>query len=184
MKNLHQQLSINKLIVLLLFIFSSAVFSCSPSQKETKPEQVQQQIQTLQTLVEPEIQAQVTPVQENNTVETEKPAEVVILNPPHGEPFHLCEVPVGSPISVPASAVAASASASATAAATNTTVNVPVNRSGTAPTIENAARLSGGQMNTSSAQPLATSTQPRLNPPHGEPFHRCDIAVGSPLPVN
>ncbi|MFN2396380.1 MAG: hypothetical protein ABR597_11905 [Bacteroidales bacterium] len=28
----------------------------------------------------------------------------------------------------------------------------------------------------------ATGTKPRLNPPHGQPCHRFDIAVGSPLP--
>nr|WP_321358098.1 hypothetical protein [uncultured Draconibacterium sp.] len=27
-----------------------------------------------------------------------------------------------------------------------------------------------------------TEAQVRLNPPHGDPGHRCDIAVGSPLP--
>lgn len=27
-----------------------------------------------------------------------------------------------------------------------------------------------------------TGVPPATNPPHGQPFHRCDIAVGAPLP--
>lgn len=30
-------------------------------------------------------------------------------------------------------------------------------------------------------QPQATTTAPGMNPPHGQPNHRCDIAVGAPL---
>jgi hypothetical protein len=29
--------------------------------------------------------------------------------------------------------------------------------------------------------PNKTKTAPGMNPPHGEPGHRCDIAVGAPL---
>jgi hypothetical protein len=29
--------------------------------------------------------------------------------------------------------------------------------------------------------PNTTKTAPGMNPPHGEPGHRCDIAVGAPL---
>jgi hypothetical protein len=29
--------------------------------------------------------------------------------------------------------------------------------------------------------PNTTKTAPGMNPPHGEPNHRCDIAVGAPL---
>ncbi len=32
-----------------------------------------------------------------------------------------------------------------------------------------------------STQPTAQTTAPGMNPPHGQPNHRCDIAVGSPL---
>lgn len=30
-------------------------------------------------------------------------------------------------------------------------------------------------------QPSATTTAPGMNPPHGQPGHRCEIAVGAPL---
>lgn len=32
-----------------------------------------------------------------------------------------------------------------------------------------------------STQPTAQTTAPGMNPPHGQPNHRCDIAVGAPL---
>ena len=34
---------------------------------------------------------------------------------------------------------------------------------------------------TVSTQPTAQTTAPGMNPPHGQPNHRCDIAVGAPL---
>jgi hypothetical protein len=49
------------------------------------------------------------------------------------------------------------------------------------PTVENANRTGGSAASQATA---ASGTPPRLNPPHGQPFHRCDIPVGSPLPVN
>ena len=30
---------------------------------------------------------------------------------------------------------------------------------------------------------IAPTGDAKLNPPHGEPGHRCDIAVGAPLPM-
>ncbi len=30
-------------------------------------------------------------------------------------------------------------------------------------------------------QTTTTATTPALNPPHGQPYHRCDIPVGAPL---
>lgn len=118
---------------------------------------------------------------------TEQPAAVqnnaeVMLNPPHGEPFHRCDIPVGAPLnSAPANTTRQTTNntpAATSPAITNTaprTTNNP-----TAPTIENAMRMNPSQ--TRSTTPANSGTKPRLNPPHGQPWHRCDIAVGSPLP--
>jgi len=73
------------------------------------------------------------------------------LNPPHGEPGHRCEIPVGAPL--------------------NSEASTPQQ-----PTI---------QLNPSSGEESKTSTSsdsPKINPPHGEPGHRCDVKVGDPLP--
>lgn len=78
------------------------------------------------------------------------------MNPPHGQPGHRCDIAVGAPLS--------------SAPKTNPgaiTVN-PGKQPGMAtivpPPVNN--------------EPV----KPGMNPPHGQPGHRCDIAVGQPLP--
>ncbi|WP_010664141.1 hypothetical protein [Marinilabilia salmonicolor] len=106
----------------------------------------------------------------NSESETAKKESEVMLNPPHGEPNHRCDIPVGAPLNSPAGTTSHPARPTATDLANN-----PM-----APTVENAKRLNL-RRSSSSAAP-ATGEKPRINPPHGQPWHRCDIAVGSPLP--
>lgn len=74
------------------------------------------------------------------------------MNPPHGEPGHRCDIPVGQPLnSKPASQT--------------TSANVVQPTPAPAP-----------------QQALAVGEKPKLNPPHGEPFHSCSLKVGDPLP--
>lgn len=81
------------------------------------------------------------------------------LNPPHGQPGHKCELPVGAPLDgTPAPA------------STTPAPNTP------APTVGQNAP----------AKPVtvpvpAGSAAPKTNPAHGLPGHRCDLAVGAPL---
>lgn len=79
-------------------------------------------------------------------------------NPPHGEPGHRCEIPVGASLS------------------------------GTPPSSGPVDQMSTSQQITMpqmSAQPAAAagSTPPGINPPHGQPGHDCAVPVGSPLPA-
>ncbi|GGG44830.1 hypothetical protein GCM10007332_02890 [Epilithonimonas arachidiradicis] len=82
------------------------------------------------------------------------------MNPPHGQPYHRCEIAVGAPIdSAP-------------------TQNVAPQQA--APSILNpnpAPAVSA----TPAAPVQAFGPKPALNPAHGEPHHRCDLAVGAPL---
>ncbi|RCW38925.1 hypothetical protein [Marinilabilia salmonicolor] len=99
----------------------------------------------------------------------------VMLNPPHGEPNHRCDIPVGAPLNT--------APTNTTRQTTNRQVQTTVPdlaNNPTAPTIENAKRLNSTRSANTAAP--ATGEKPRLNPAHGQPWHRCDIAVGSPLP--
>ena len=83
------------------------------------------------------------------------------VNPAHGQPGHRCDVAVGAPL--PAT----------NAPALNTKpVSAPVINTPSAP-----ATVAQPQPN---AQPVA-SVANGLNPAHGQPGHRCDIAVGQPL---
>lgn len=79
----------------------------------------------------------------------------VALNPPHGQPGHTCDVPVGQPLPTGSSAK--------TSPVINTTQRSPViNNTGNVPVNNN------------------TSTG-NVNPPHGQPGHKCEIPVGAPL---
>lgn len=78
------------------------------------------------------------------------------MNPPHGQPGHRCDIAVGAPLNSPPGQQPAAPQPQPTATAAPATVT-PVN---------NADIV----------------TAPGMNPPHGQPGHRCDIAVGQPLP--
>ena len=81
------------------------------------------------------------------------------MNPEHGKPGHRCDIAVGAPLnSAPVTTEKKIESFTVPPATTNNAVTTPL--SVTAP-------LSG--------------TAPGMNPEHGKPGHRCDIAVGAPL---
>lgn len=80
------------------------------------------------------------------------------LNPAHGQPGHRCDIPVGTPL--------------------NSKPATPAN--GTSPAITTQPIVTQTQPVISSA-PSNTPTAPGMNPAHGQPGHRCDIPVGSPL---
>ncbi len=73
------------------------------------------------------------------------------LNPPHGQPGHRCDLAVGAPLN----------SKPAQPAAVTATPNQP------------QAKIN--------SQPVVQTVAPGMNPPHGQPGHRCDISVGAPL---
>ncbi|MBG6110134.1 hypothetical protein H4V97_000187 [Flavobacterium sp. CG_23.5] len=75
------------------------------------------------------------------------------MNPAHGQPGHRCDIAVGAPLNAPA--------------VTKPNQNAPA----PATTITTAATPAE-----------ATPTPEGMNPPHGQTNHRCDIAVGAPLP--
>ncbi|EIA10202.1 hypothetical protein [Flavobacterium frigoris] len=86
------------------------------------------------------------------------------MNPSHGESGHRCDIAVGAPLnSKPASTTTATTSTNSATAAKEYTVQPAV-----------PALLS-----TASAD---TETAAGMNPAHGKAGHRCDIAVGEPLP--
>lgn len=78
------------------------------------------------------------------------------VNPAHGQPGHRCDIAVGAPLN----------GAPVQAASTNSQPQ--------------EIKIDPSSMKVQqSAQ--AQKTKPGMNPPHGEPGHRCDIAVGEPL---
>jgi uncharacterized protein YvpB len=78
----------------------------------------------------------------------------VPLNPAHGQPGHRCDIAVGAPLgNAPAPAIAK-----------------PVSNVAPVPTPVSATQAANNA-------PVAKG----MNPAHGQPGHRCDIAVGAPL---
>lgn len=97
-----------------------------------------------------------TPVLTSAVVENNAQQTPAGKNPPHGQPGHRCDIPVGADLSAPV----ATGKATATGQAQNVTVQ---------PTP------------TSQITTVKTTVAPGMNPAHGEPGHRCDIPVGAPL---
>jgi hypothetical protein len=167
--------------VLFLFTISTFTFmvACSPANQKSEKSQQIPALPQNQEQVPAEEPVTVEPADNENAEQTspeQKNAEVM-LNPPHGEPYHRCDIPVGAPLdSEPANRTRQTINS----AETSTTPASSLANNPTAPTIENARRMNGAQ--TRNTTPPPTGSKPELNPPHGQPWHRCDIAVGSPLP--
>lgn len=100
----------------------------------------------------------------------------VALNPPHGQPGHICEIPEGAPLnSAPMTGQQKVTSpAPAPKPAANAGQSQPVSIK---PTIQPAPTIQTIKPNAN-----GSATAPGINPPHGEPGHRCDVEVGAPLP--
>ena len=81
------------------------------------------------------------------------------MNPPHGQPNHRCDIPVGAPLN-------------SKKAEPTTVKTTDIQTTTTAP-------IAAPQNNAGS-----TSVAAGMNPAHGQPGHRCDIPVGAPLPTN
>lgn len=188
MRNSPKPFRMNTYLVVLAVLVVIATTSCTPAKKEAKPAEVQQQIPEPQGIAQPAASPAISPA----TATVPAPAAVGApapvsaaatppkLNPAHGQPFHRCDIPVGSPLNA----------APAKPVTTGITTGIST---GGAPTLENAGRLNNSQVNnrpvtnTQVANPTAptvvnaSGTPPKLNPPHGQPFHKCEIPVGSPL---
>ncbi len=85
------------------------------------------------------------------------------LNPAHGQPGHRCEIAVGASLdAAPASPVVAPAT---TPVVSQTNPGMTISPAPASATVT----------------PATTTVAKGMNPAHGQPGHRCDIAVGAPL---
>lgn len=127
----------------------------------------QQQVQTTTTQAGQTVQ--VNPNQKNVVTTTTTPVKTAKgMNPPHGQPGHRCDIPVGAPLNSPAAKTTATASTPQSGTATqNFTVTPPP-----------AANAVPALLSTETNKTVADG----INPAHGQPGHRCDVAVGAPLP--
>jgi len=121
------------------------------------------------------------------------------VNPAHGQPGHRCDIAVGAPLnSAPVTTnntvpVTNQISQPATSTATSTYgLNPSHGQPGHRCDIAVGASLNSKPVMPQSNNSISTITTPAtnnvisnagngLNPSHGQPGHRCDIAVGAPL---
>ena len=140
---------IKSFLNIITVITVSSLISCGPAKQDSGqtqhvpvlPPNQEQPAQASTEQVQPaeaETAAQPSPEQNN---------EEVMLNPPHGEPFHRCEIPVGAPLnSAPANTTRQTtdnpvqATAPQTSGPAQSVANNPF-----APTVENARRINSSQ---------------------------------------
>lgn len=115
------------------------------------------------TLAQPETKSATVSTPAINTLPA---ASKGAINPAHGEPGHRCDIAVGAPLD----------SKPTTPATTTTTAATPANNTVT-PVINNVSTNNGAKP----AAVTVNTSNSNLNPEHGKPGHRCDIAVGAPL---
>lgn len=130
------------------------------------------------------------------------------LNPEHGKPGHRCEIAVGAPLNGNATTTASTTQPTViqqpvikTPAATTATglnpehgkpghrcdigVGEPLNsKAAQTPTTTNPTPVLKSSIEQPIVQPFSPSpvVAEGTNPEHGKPGHRCEIAVGAPLP--
>lgn len=166
------KLQIMKKKIFLLGVISSILFVSCKKDEEVKPvEETPQPVQSFsgEAWLKQQVGGgQVQPQQVQQQVQQPTSTQTQTapgMNPPHGQPGHRCDIAVGAPLnSKPAQK---SQPQTVTPTVTPKTVEQPVmniNSKGGSTTI------------------VGSTTAPGMNPPHGQEGHRCDIAVGAPLP--
>jgi hypothetical protein len=145
----------------LLFVTALLFTSCKKElepQDSTIPSKIVPFTEAANTQQNQTVLPSQTPQNPNTVNQNATPIAVAKdMNPAHGQPGHRCDIAVGAPLNSP--------------------VVTPKNTS-VVPQQNNAVP-------TTIATPTHAATTPTpegMNPPHGQEKHRCDIAVGAPLP--
>ncbi|UFH35914.1 hypothetical protein [Flavobacterium acetivorans] len=152
------------------FIFASfiALTSCKEESKKEVNNSSTNVVPFYQNVTPVDNQVATTPANQQGVNTTTATAPVSVakgMNPAHGQPGHRCDIPVGAPLN----SKAAAPTTSNTAATTTGQVSQQINVQQPVPAL----------LSTSTAD---AETPEGMNPPHGKDGHRCDIAVGAPLP--
>jgi len=143
----------------LITITMGLLIACNPTPEPKESSTVGSGSEALPALpaVQPVTTDTIVPASEKS------PNVTTMLNPPHGQPNHRCDIAVGAPLNAP---VGMNPSTQA--------------KPQTQPQMQIKPQPQSQPVNTvPQASPVQTTAG--LNPPHGQPNHRCDIAVGAPL---
>ena len=153
-----------------LITISIVAISCKKDERATyltEEAGIEQPATTVNNAPKPSLldQAGIQPVQ-NSAAAVTAPG----MNPPHGQPGHRCDIAVGQPLS--------SVPAQAQQGAQNVAVNA---QQGQTVQIDPNSLQPGKFTVDNNGKAKTVKTAKGMNPPHGEPGHRCDIPVGQPL---
>lgn len=154
-----------KRVTLMIFAAAALAVSC----KNTKNTEAQNSATATPTAPETKSQENVaiqTSAPENTAVASNTASDKPELNPPHGQPYHRCDIAVGAPIDSPAPIQNAAPQVAQPQSAPNAGFNTNPISPSLAPPVSSTADI---------------GPKPALNPPHGQPHHRCDLQVGAPL---
>ncbi|MDQ1098446.1 MULTISPECIES: hypothetical protein [Chryseobacterium] len=151
-----------------LFAVSVTLVSCKKDQRATYLTEEAGIDQPVQSGIAPKVS-----LFDQAGIQTAQPQSTAVtapgMNPPHGQPGHRCDIPVGQPLN--------------SKPAQDATQKVTVNPNQGQQTIQiDPNALQPGKFTVdANGKPKAVKTAKGMNPPHGEPGHRCDIPVGQPL---
>ena len=164
----NQLQKMKKRVFLSLLISSLFLISCKKEEEVKITEETQQTAQPVsgeQWLKQRIGYQQTQPAQTQQMQQTNQSETPVGINPPHGQPGHRCEIPVGAPLN------------------SQPTTNQPQVTPQTAPQVVNQKPAEQPQMKINTNMGSTTASGAKINPPHGQEGHRCDVAVGAPLPA-
>ncbi|WP_396153659.1 hypothetical protein [Flavobacterium sp.] len=179
---------------ILLFLLGSSLFFISCKKTEEASTSTEQKTETTATEKPAANDAsKITTTPAQAATQTATPAgQPPKLNPPHGQPYHRCEIAVGAPLDGSAQSQGASPAPVQQNAPKSFFKTVQTEQQANPTQTVAAAPAPAKQVTpTQQVKPAATPAsstanaagpKPKNNPAHGQPHHRCDIKVGDPLP--
>jgi hypothetical protein len=149
--------------VVMFFVSASALLSCGDG------------VATLESRTNNNAGAATVTDGNNNAIAPGTNTNNPGVNPAHGAPGHRCDIAVGAPLTgnlptQPSTVVNPVTATTPVSTNPTSTLQVPIILPDLNTTPNSATNISP-----------TTQTVSGLNPPHGQPGHRCDIAVGKPL---
>jgi len=187
---------------LLLFLLGSSLFftSCKNTEEASAPTEQKTETTAAETPATNDV-SNITTTPAPAATQTATPAgQPPKLNPPHGQPFHKCEIAVGAPLdgSAPAQGttpatveqnepksffktVQSEQQANPAPAVASTPAPSPQATQITSKDKEGVVRDANSKT-TITTTTNSNTPKPKNNPAHGQPHHRCDVKVGDPLP--
>ena len=176
---------------ILLFLLGSSLFFISCKKTEEASTATEQKTETTATEKPAANDAsKITTTPAPSATQTTPGGQPPKLNPPHGQPYHRCEIAVGAPLdgSAPAQGTTPAPVQQNAPKSFFKTVQTEQQANPTQPVVAAPAKQVKPTQQVkpvatqASTTPNATGPKPKNNPAHGQPHHRCDIKVGDPLP--